>query len=506
MRLRSETAPIRIALDPELRAGCGPELTWAWRLLLTAIGRPWVEVRPGEACEIAHLSPALAARTPAPISIRADPDRWRSRDEFVLGDVEERQGWSMLRFGAAESGVGGSWLDGRLAVEHDVVFDLFWLATAAEERRWARNSHGHPQPAGPLQDGRLFTRALASRTAARLEQALSRLGLGAGAPRWPGGKRAALCLSHDVDYPEVVRWLEPLRVLRRRGARGIRPGLDVLRGRRHTWHFDTWLALEERVGARSAFYFVARRGSMSEYARGTPDPFYDVTAPRFRETLRRLNAAGAEVGLHASYRAYSSRPRFETERGRLEAVVGTQVVGNRHHYLHLDPARPDDTLALHDELGFLYDTTLGHDRQLGWRNGLALPFFPFHSGQRRELQTLQLPFAWMDQQLFLYGDLNPGEPLGLLRDLVETTAAQGGCLLLNIHEYTFDEELFPGWRRTYGRILEEVAARGDFWIETPRRVAEHWCRRAERILAASSGLGPEAAPRPPRLSRVGGGD
>jgi hypothetical protein len=246
--------------------------------------------------------------------------------------------------------------------------------------------------------------------------------------------------------------------------------------------------MEARYGARSAFYFVARKGSLREYASGTPDPFYDVTSPRFREAFRALREGGAEVGLHASYLAFESEERFAMERERLERAAAAPVRGNRHHYLHLDPRRPEDTLLLHERLGFAYDSTLGHDQYLGWRNGLALPFFPFHQGQRRQLKTLQLPFAWMDQQLLQYGDLNPGDPAELLRGLVSTTAEQGGCLVANIHDYTFDPELFPGWSRTYEELLAELSDRGDFWVETPGAVAEHWRSRAGEIEAASSGL------------------
>lgn len=481
--------PLRIALDPELRSQRGPELTWTWRLLLSCVGRPWVEVPVGEECDIAHLAPGAASAHPAAILVRADPARWRDPGAQTLLGASGVDGWDVLEFAGAGGGpFQGGEAEARLVVGHDLAFDAYWLATAQAEASWPRNAHGHPQPEGALLDRGLFGKALVSQIASRLDRALIGLGFPEGAPRWPQGKRAAACLTHDVDYPEVVRWLEPLRVLRRRGRQGIRPALEVLRGRRTTWQFDSWVRMEERYGARSAFYFVARKGSLREYATGTPDSFYDVTTPRFREAFDLLGEVGAEVGLHASYLAFEDGERFAMERERLERAARQPVVGNRHHYLHLDPDRPEDTLLLHEKLGFAYDTTLGHDRHLGWRNGLSHPFFPFHQGQRRQLGTLQLPFAWMDQQLFQYGDLNPGDPDELLRELVTTAAEQSGCLVVNIHDYTFDPELFPDWSGTYERLLAELSDRGDFWIETPRAVAEHWRSRIGEIEAASSGL------------------
>lgn len=485
----ASTPPLRIALDPGLRAACGPELAWTWRLLLTTLGRPWIEVSAGEECEIAHLAPNAASRPRAAIEVRADPELWQRRDQLTLRGVDEEEGWSKLSFaGAGESGGGVTRGEGRVVIEHDLAFDVFWLGTARAEGGWPRNEHGHPQPQGALLEQGLFPQALASRLAARLERELLALGLAEGVPRWPGGKRAAACLTHDVDYPEAVRWLEPIRVLARRRQQGVKPALEVMTGRRSTWHFESWTRMEQRWGGSSAFYFVARKGSLREYATGTPDSFYDVTRPRFRELFRRLEAEGAEIGLHASYHAFDSAERFQREKERLERAAGVEVVGNRHHYLHLDPGQPEETLLLHEQLGFEYDTTLGHDRQLGWRNGLSHPFFPFHARLRRQLDTLQLPFAWMDQQLLLYGSANPGEAEDRLRDLAATAAEQGGCLVANIHEYTFDRELFPGWSDTYEALLRQIAERGDFWVQTPRRVAEHWRARASEIAAASRGL------------------
>lgn len=493
-------APLRIALDPGLRAAYGPELAWTWRLLFTTLGRTWVEVSVGEECDIAYLAPDAATLPQAAIEVRAKPELWRQRDQLTLHSVEEREGWSMLSFAdVGGSGGGVTRSDGVVVIDHDLAFDVFWLGTACAERGWPRNEHGHPQPQGALLDQGLFPQALASRLAAHLERELLGVGLAAGIPRWPGGKQAAACFTHDVDYPEVVRWLEPARVLARRGLGGVKPALQVLAGRRSTWHFESWTRMEQRWAGNSAFYFVPRKGSLREYATGTPDPFYDVTTPRFRELFRRLDGNGTEVGLHASYHAHASAERFQREKERLERAAGVEVVGNRHHYLHLDPSHPEETLLLHEQLGFEYDTTLGHDQQLGWRNGLSHPFFPFHARLRRQLDTLQLPFAWMDQQLLLYGSADPGEAEDRLRDLVSTAAGQGGCLVANIHEYTFDRELFPGWSDTYEALLRQIAQRGDFWIETPRRVAEHWRARASAIAAASRGLqnGP-ATPLPVR--------
>lgn len=375
---------------------------------------------------------------------------------------------------------------GRLIIHRDIVFDVFWLLTGQEETHFPKNRHGHVDLTGtPYLEDQTLRKGLASGIGARFERLIGETGIPPGEPRWTHGKRAAAALSHDVDYPEVVRWLEPLRVVMRQGVRGLPAALDVLTGKRHHWQFDSWLALERAFDTPSVFYFVARQGSLREYALGTPDSFYDIRAPHFRRLFRTLIDAGCEIGLHSSYHAYASIEQFAREKRLLEEVASVPVVGNRHHYWHLDPANPEATLAIHEQLGFAYDASLTHDRYIGWRRGSCWPYFPLLQAERRELRTLQLPTGWMDSQLFLQRAANPGSPNEVLRALADQTAAQGGLLLVNVHDYVFDEALFPGWSATVRHLWEYLVARGDFWMATPAAIAAHWRHRYQRLLAAS---------------------
>src|SRR5436305_1810711 len=105
---------------------------------------------------------------------------------------------------------------------------------------------------------------------------------------------------------------------------------------------------------------------------------------------------GCEVGLHPSYHAYRSLAQLQSEKEALEKVAGVSVKGNRHHYWHLDPRSPADTLRLHERAGLLYDSSLAFDFYPGFRRGVCHPFRIFHPGERRELNLVELPPAWMD--------------------------------------------------------------------------------------------------------------
>jgi hypothetical protein len=481
---------IRIAIDPHLKADYGPEICWAWRLLLTGIGVSWNEVPfDTPASEIAfgmEHSRAPKCR----LFVPADPKRWNHRADLRLAAVGHQDGAS---YPVYEDESRGSKLfcieEGCVRCERDIILDVFCLVTGQEEHFWPYNKHGHYElSTTPLHRELALRLALSSSLGWWLERTFQTLGFPPPTPRWPHGKRAAACLSHDVDYPEVIRWVEPMRILRRQGLGGLPAIESVISGARTHWHFSSWVRLEQQFNARSAFFFAARKGSLREFVLGKPDPFYDIQSDRFAPVFRQLSAEGFEVGLHSSYCAFDNVYVFATEKARLERASGQEVHGNRHHYLHLKPGAPESTLLMHERIGFRYDASLYHDRYVGWRRGLTWPYFPFHQVLRRELRTLQISTAWMDDQLFGFQSENPGDRMDILKNLAATAYEQGGCICVDVHDYVYDDVLFPGWRMAYTDLLEHLATCSDFWIATPMEVTEYWINRGRAIRRESDGL------------------
>ena len=481
---------LRIAIDPCLAETHRPEIHWTLRLLLTSLGWAWEQVSLQQACDVAFVTNCADAPT-ARLCIQANPTAWAQPAAPRLKGVHSQQGLSHPVFSQNELPTSHPIQveAGRVVCRRDILFDVFWLVTGQEERHWPRDRHGffYFDGTGKLHSP-IRLQALASQIGVWLENTLLELGCPLPVPRWPHGKRAAAAVGHDVDYPEIKRWVEPVRVVMRQGLVGAKPALEVLAGKRSHWQFPAWVELERRLQTRSAFYFVARQGSLCEYATGTPDPFYDINSERFRRLFRYLIREGFEVGLQASYRAYQSRDQFLAEKRSLEEACGQPIVGNRHHYWHLNPDDVEETLLIHEQIGFKYDSSLNHDRYLGWRRGLSQPFFPFHQASRRELKTLQLPVAWMDDQLFGQWKSNRGDRLELLRTLADRAAMQGGALTVDMHDYVFDSALFPGWTQTYRSLWEYLLGRKDFWFATPADIAEHWIARYTALVGASRGL------------------
>lgn len=484
-----ERRPIRVAIDPDLLTNRGPEVHWVWRLLLTTCGYIWEEVSLQDQCDIAYtLDPDRV--TKAKICIIGDQHLWAKPGGFSLKKIIYSDQLPLLLFGDVvkpELIVRTDEFD--LLCNHDLIFQTFWFNTGQFENQFDKTKHGFIVLNGRAQFPKetLLTAPI-SQTISWLREKINKICRIEPEKVWFGNYQAAACAGHDVDYPEIIRLLEPVRIIGRQGLSGLGPSLKVLAGKYSHWQFQSWIELEKFLNLRSAFYFVAQRGSLLKYLSGTPDPFYDISSVKFRNLFRILIDQGFEIGLQASYEAYQSKEKYSAEKERLENICGKTVFGNRHHYYHLNPNNPEDTLLIHEQINLLYDSSISHNDYLGWRRGICHPYFPFHQGLRRELATLQIPSVWMDDQLFGLKKYNPGYKELLLRNLADRTSENVGCLCVNIHEYVFENDLFPGWAKSYVDLWQYVINQGNYWIATPLEIAEHWMRRYQSILAESRGL------------------
>lgn len=481
---------LRIIIDPILKKNFGTEISWTWRQLLIGIGFSWQEVFGEDLdCDIFYcLEKKNSIRSR--ICINSDIEKWKNHSKHRLSTTRRFHDWSFPFF-CSETSLRDLFhiVDGCIVFERDILFDFFWLVTGQEEPYFSKDRHGFFDFSGTVfQSERVFQLALASEMGSCFEKLLAKIGFNDRLNRWPNRKSAAACISHDVDYPEIVKMVEPFRIFHRQGIQGIRAALCVILGIRNHWHIPSWIEMEKKMGIQSGFYFVARQGSILKYAFGIPDPFYDIASPRFKKMFRYLKSENFEIGMHASYEAYQDSKLFLEEKQRLEEATDQRIFGNRHHYWRMNPQDPELTLSIHEAIGLDYDMSLAHERYLGWRRGMTWPFFPFYSKERRELKTLQLSTMWMDDHLFHHQKENPGDRFQILKGLSDRVIKQGGCLLIDVHDYVFDEVLFPQVTSTYSRLLEYIMNTSSFWVDTPVNVVRHWKTRASFILDSSEGF------------------
>jgi hypothetical protein len=282
---------------------------------------------------------------------------------------------------------------------------------------------------------------------------------------FPGREGFRICLTHDVDY---VRKTASLRAKRSafhlsnackdlgkakvpEALKEARKSLNFLLKPGDYWQFDYVQKLEEARNFRSTFYFYAGEKDGS-FKKAFLDPGYDAARnTRLKGKIRELAEKGWEAGLHGSFDSYNSPEIFSREKERLEAIAGSPVLSTRQHWLNLSLK---DTWRIQAEAGIKADTTLGSNHFIGFRGGLATPFYPYDHDNEARHQVLEVPMVLMDGTLFDHCRMDDGEARARSFEILEEVRKFNGCAAVNWHQRTPSSDY--NWYWLYQEILDWI--------------------------------------------------
>jgi hypothetical protein len=406
--------------------------------------------------------------------------------------------------------------EGEVQVRRSALGRLAELCSAAAEQRSAAKDRFGRVPPGEneLVGSGVEGTAVVSRAAARLATVASE----AAARRpfrmlqpWPGGKRWAVALSHDLDavdwWPaftglrlvELARKKEIGRALRVVGA-AIRaaPGKPTEAGVREL------LGTEADAGVPATWFVLCGTPTFATMRAG--DLTYDPGGSLATRILERIAGAGHEIGLHGSFETADDGSRFRDQRGRLASLAGRAVAGVRQHYLRMRPATTPGQMAA---AGFTYDSTFGFADRNGFRLGVAdvVPAWSVEKGAPAGIELA--PFAWMDRALSKYrGVEEPGAWVADgLRLATECRAVNG--LWVGVWHPNLTPALgYPGAPDAYRRLLRALAAEDPHFGTLGEIVAWRSSRRAvrARAIAPDGSVAATASPSPGAELRLEGRD
>ena len=241
---------------------------------------------------------------------------------------------------------------------------------------------------------------------------------------WPGHRRFACVLTHDVEGPDGVANIEPV------------------------------LAVERRHGFVSSWNFVAE--------------WYDIPDG----TFELIADSGGEIGLHGIKHdglLFQSRARFEADLPKIrEYVEAWGVEGFR------SPATGRNAEWMR-ELPVAYDSSFPDSDPFEPQPGGCCSIFPFRFGE-----VLELPVTLVqDHTLFvILGERSPR----LWVEKAAWIARHHGLVNLITHpDYLVDRELLA----IYDEFLAYLRSCEDAWHALPREVAAWW--RVRERLACEAG-------------------
>lgn len=305
------------------------------------------------------------------------------------------------------------------------------------------------------------------------------LGVEKRASAWPDNRPFAICLTHDVDLVSrrttSIRfiaelagrlWKIPdmrLKYFTSKLLRHIAKYLagPILRFRREDeYHcFDSCMEIEAKFGFTSTFFFFAEHLPVPHvwdcgYSHSDRVVFYGSNMT-VREMMRKMLKRGWHIGLHGSYLSAIRLDALMSERKQLEQSTGMPISAIRHHYLHYDTWK---TPALHQQAGLKVDSTMGFNRNVGFRSGTAFPHYCWDHEQDRSTDVLEVDLQVMDGALLGFPGFECDARLAVeyAVKIMDNVAAVGGCLTLNWHPSWFGRQYYA---EVYQAILKEAAKR-----------------------------------------------
>lgn len=172
----------------------------------------------------------------------------------------------------------------------------------------------------------------------------------------------------------------------------------------------------------------------------------------FRKLIREI-ASFCEVGIHPSYMSNDKLWMFETEKKRLEAIIGRKVTKSRQHYLKL---KFPQTYRTEIKEGITDDYTMGFAGLAGFRAGTCTPFHFFDLGCNQQTPLVVHPFQVMDVALKNYMDLQPGQAIELIENLMVEVKSVDGTFVSLFHNESLGEwNDWNGWRGVFEHMLEK---------------------------------------------------
>lgn len=318
-------------------------------------------------------------------------------------------------------------------------------------------------------------------------------------PPVPAGYKFIVCLTHDVDHSSIRRhkWDHTIIGFLYRATFG---SLRNFLRSRISWrdlltncaaavklpfvHLgmakDFWCDFAERYleieeGIPSTFFVIPFKGRAGKHVDRRQAKFRSAKygACDVADSVRKLLAAGCEVGLHG-VDAWLDGAAAQEELAEIRRLTGASGIGVRMHWLCYDQQSPSALEAA----GAAYDSTVGYNETVGYRAGTMQAYKPLGAST-----LLELPLHVMDTALFYpaYLGLSSRQAEAYLRRMTDDAVRFGGCLTINWHDRSIAPERL--WGATYRHLVRDLRRRGA-WFATAGQAVSWFRKRRAAVFEA----------------------
>lgn len=218
--------------------------------------------------------------------------------------------------------------------------------------------------------------------------------------------------------------------------------------------FDTFgyqRLLHERYALQPVYFFL-----LGDYSRYDKNIGWKNAA--FRQVVK-ATAESCPTGIHASYASNRLPGKLITEKERLEKITGTKVFRNRQHYLKLQMPGTYQRLL---SAGITEDFTMGYASQIGFRAGIAAPFYFYDLEREATTELLIHPFAAMDATLFYHLEMDALTALQQVKLLADEVKKVNGTFIFLAHNDLISQHgPWKAWHQHFETLLSYCSAPGE---------------------------------------------
>lgn len=318
-------------------------------------------------------------------------------------------------------------------------------------------------------------------------------------PLWPQGKKFAVCLTHDVDrlslaqtFSQRMRNLKKLFLSKDLSSLALNEkliylfhlGMGPLKGWKKapslTASIEAILKIEKKFNVRSSFFFtiwpVAKTSIFDCVYKLDDLCLFDGQKMAVKDVIVELSSQGFDIGLHGAYFSAFDNGILHHQKKILEEKTSLSISTTRQHFLRY---HAKVTPRIQESAGFRVDTTVGYNRNIGFRTGTNLPFHAFDFESNSPLNILQIPLTVMDGALFGTNSLeyNLTQAKEATLQVLEQTEKNHSVLNLLFHPDCFSNpiiEEFYAW-------FIEIALSRRAWVTNAQEIGEHWRQREMQL-------------------------
>lgn len=299
---------------------------------------------------------------------------------------------------------------------------------------------------------------------------------------WPGGKSFAACLTHDVDTVQINSRSELLRKIllhmhdSEDYAEKLKHFLSFVGLRKKPVNLDIfspWIQVESHFGFHSTFFFsspaIVKKSRRDNVYHWNSKTYYRGQNCSVRDLMKDLSEKGWSVGLHGSVLSASDYDSLCRQKEDIEKTAGHEIYSIRNHNLQYDVTV---TPYIQEKAGFLVDSTLGFNRDIGFRTGIAYPHRVWDMKSQSWIGLVECPLIIQDGALLRNDnlDLDENAAFEICRKIIDRVISTKGVITILWHP---DVIIKLSWWNLYKRILAYIHEKNG-WGASVEEIYNWW--------------------------------